>query len=180
MNKFIVFVLLLFTVAVIIYGCNTKNTTAGSSLNVVPYVKIEQYVGTWHEIARYPNSFQKDCVATTATYTLDKDGKIKVVNRCRLGSVDGKEKTARGKAWVVDETSNAKLKVQFFWPFSGDYWIIQLDKDYQYAVVGHPKRKYLWILSRTPEMDEKLYHEILQKLVRQGYDPQRLITAAQG
>jgi len=78
------------------------------------------------------------------------DGAIDVVNACRKNTLDGKESSIRGKAWIVDKTTNAKLKVQFFWPFAGVYWIIELDKDYQWAVVGHPDRTYYWILSRTP------------------------------
>ena len=87
--------------------------------------------------------------------------------------------SARGKAWVVDETNHAKLKVRFFWPFWGSYWIIDLGKDYDYAVVGHPSRKYLWVLSRTPEMDDVLYYEILGKISQQGYDTSKLVRTIQ-
>jgi apolipoprotein D and lipocalin family protein len=87
-----------------------------------------------------------------ATYTIRGDGDIDVLNRCRKDSLDGKEKSALGRAKVVDRTTNAKLEVSFFRPFWGDYWIIDLDADYRYAVVGHPGREYLWILSRTPTM----------------------------
>ncbi len=139
-------------------------------LEVVPYVDLNRYVGTWYEIATIPQRFQKDCVAVTATYTLREDGNIAVLNRCRKKILDGELKEAKGKAWVVDKTSNAKLRVQFFWPFKGDYWIIELDADYQYAVVGHPERKYLWILSRTPQMDETLYQDLLQRIANRGYD----------
>lgn len=148
-----------------------------TELTVVPHVDARRYAGTWHEIARYPNSFQKDCVCTTATYTLLEDGTLKVVNRCRAGSPDGKERSITGKAWVVDATTNAKLKVRFFWPFAGKYWIIQLADDYSYAVVGHPERTRLWILSRTPAMDEQTYAAILARLQQQGYEPGRLIKS---
>ena len=149
-------------------------------LEVVPSVNIEKYMGTWYEIARYPNKFQKDnCVATHVEYSLRPDGKVKVRNSCHRGSVDGKEVSIEGKAWSVDKETNAKLKVQFFWPFRGDYWVIQLDKDYKYAVVGHPKRTYLWILSRTPALDEATYSAIVQKLVEQGYDPNKMIITPQ-
>jgi apolipoprotein D and lipocalin family protein len=149
-----------------------------STLEVVPSVDLKRYIGTWYEIARYPNSFQKeDCVATTATYSFREDGKIRVLNTCRKGSPDGPKKSATGKAWVVDPVTNAKIKVQFFWPFSGDYWIIQLGDEYEYAVVGHPDRTYLWILSRTPTMAPELYARILARLNEQGYDPSKLIVA---
>jgi apolipoprotein D and lipocalin family protein len=140
-------------------------------LEVVPYVDLGRYIGTWYEIATIPQRFQKDCVAVTATYTLREDGNIAVLNRCRKKTLDGELKEAKAKAWVVDQKSNAKLRVQFFWPFKGDYWIIELDAEkYQYAVVGHPKRKYLWILSRTPQMDENLYQDLIQRVANRGYD----------
>jgi apolipoprotein D and lipocalin family protein len=143
-------------------------------LEVVPYVDLSRYVGTWYEIATIPQSFQKDCVASMATYTRLDDGTIAVVNQCRKKTLDGKVKMAKGTAWVVDKKTNAKLKVQFFWPFKGAYWIIELDSDYQYAVVGHPNRNYLWILSRTPQMEESLYHDLLQRIARKGYDVSRI------
>lgn len=155
-----------------------SSTSRVSTLAVVPSVDLERYAGTWYEIARYPNRFQpEDCVATTATYELREDGKISVINRCRKGSAEGPVKSVNGKAWVVDPETNARIKVQFFWPFSGDYWIIQLGEQYEYAVVGHPDRKYLWILSRTPEMQPELYERILVRLEQQGYDPSRLIVS---
>lgn len=111
------------------------------------------------------NSFQEGCFESRATYTLRDDGKISVLNECYQGSREGKLKSARGTAWVADEQSNnARLKVSFFWPFSGHYWIIELGKNYEYAVVGHPRRKYLWILSRRKTMDDALYGEILQRI----------------
>jgi apolipoprotein D and lipocalin family protein len=140
-------------------------------LEVVPYVDLGRYAGTWYEIATIPQRFQKDCVGVTATYTLRDDGTVAVLNKCRKKALDGELKEANAKAWVVDKKTNAKLKVQFFWPFKADYWVIDLDADYQYAVVGHPGRKYLWILSRTPRMDESLYQDLLQRIANKGYDP---------
>ena len=139
-------------------------------LQTVSHVDIERYMGKWYEIAKYPNRFQKNCVAATANYRLMEDGNVEVINTCRKDSVDGELKDITGKAWVVDKETNAKLKVQFFWPFSGAYWIIELDKDYQYVVVGHPKRKFLWILARTPKIDDSLYKTLMQKIKVQGYD----------
>jgi apolipoprotein D and lipocalin family protein len=143
-------------------------------LEVVPYVDLSRYVGIWYEIATIPQRFQKDCVGVTATYTLRDDGTIGVVNKCRKKTLDGKLKSVRGKAWVVDKKTNAKLKVRFFWPFRGDYWIIELDADYQYAVVGHPNRNYLWILSRSPQIEESLYQDLLKRIAQKGYDVSRL------
>ncbi len=145
-------------------------TAETKPLDVVPFVDIQKYLGTWYEIATIPQRFQKGCVGVTAHYSLRAGGDIDVVNVCRKETLDGRERSVRGKAWVVDKASNAKLKVRFFWPFSGAYWIIELDKDYQWAVVGHPNRNYLWILSRTPQMDGALYGELLKRIAAKGYD----------
>lgn len=148
-------------------------------LQTVSSVDLNRYIGKWFEIARYHHKFQEGCVGSRATYDLRNDGKITVVNECYEESFSGKLRSAKGKAWVVDRETNAKLKVSFFWPFAGDYWIIDLGRDYEYAVVGHPSRKYLWILSRTPEMDEGLYQSILARLQEQEYDTTKLIRTAQ-
>ena len=145
-------------------ACAAMGRNDAPDLQTVPYVDITRYLGTWFEIASYPQRFQKNCVYTKATYSLRDDGRIKVVNECREKTSDGKIRSIEGKAWVVDAKTNAKLKVQFFWPFSGDYWIIDVGSDYEYAVVGHPNRTYLWILSRTPQMDETTYQNILARL----------------
>ena len=154
-------------------------TMKPSPLTTVERVDLGRYVGKWYEIARYPNRFQRDCESdTTAEYTLIKDGKVRVVNSCR--KKDGKVKTASGTAKVADKTSNARLKVTFFWPFYGDYWIIGLDPEYRYAIIGEPSRKYLWILSRTPEMDERTYKVVTDQIRTSGYDPEKLIKTRQG
>ena len=114
---------------------------------------LDRYLGTWYEIARYPAWFQKNCTAVKAEYTLRDDGLIKVVNSCRKGTLDGKPKQSNGRAKVVDTTSNAKLKVSFFGPFWGPYWIIDLDPDYPWAVVGVPKPQVPVDLD-SPEMDK--------------------------
>jgi len=146
------------------------------ALEVVPHVELEKYLGKWYEIAHLPAKFQEGCNETTATYTLLKDGSISVLNQC---TKNGKMKQAKGKAKVVDKNSNAKLKVTFFWPFSGDYWIIKLGNDYDYSVVGTPNRKYLWILSRTPQMDDKLYSQLVEYAKSKGFDVNKLIKTLQ-
>ena len=148
-------------------------------LTVVDSVELIRYLGTWYEIASYPAWFQRNCTAVTARYSLRDDGRIKVVNSCRKGSLDGKLKQSTGRAKVVDRETNAKLKVSFFGPFWGNYWIIDLDPDYPWAVVGEPKRKYLWILSRTRSMDDGLYGQILARLPDKGYDPSGLQRTVQ-
>ncbi|HXU49280.1 MAG TPA: lipocalin family protein [Candidatus Binatia bacterium] len=149
-----------------------------TKLQTVEKVDLSRYTGKWYEIARYPNRFQRDCASdTTATYSLRKDGKISVINSCL--TKERKNKTARGTARVADKQTNAKLRVTFFWPFSGDYWIIALDPGYKYAVVGEPKRKYLWILSRTPVLDDNTYLKILDEIRNAGYDPSKLLKTPQ-
>ncbi|MCB9865843.1 MAG: lipocalin family protein [Phycisphaerales bacterium] len=148
-------------------------------LPVVQQVDLARYTGKWYEIARYPNTFERGCTAATADYAQLEDGRIEVVNTCREGSVDGEIKTIRGTARVVDKDTNAKLKVTFFWPFAGDYWILALGDDYQWAVVGEPSRSYLWILSRTPTLDEDVYQDILSRLPALGYDPALLEKTVQ-
>ena len=143
-------------------------------LQTVARVELSRYLGTWYEIASFPQYFQRGCTASTATYSLLPDGDIKVFNRCRKNTVDGKEKTAIGRARVVDKETNSKLEVSFFRPFWGDYWIIDLAEDYSYAVVSHPGRDYLWILSRSPTMDENTYQAIIARLRAQGYETERL------
>jgi len=171
-----------FSLIFVVFSCLACASATKHSippLQVVPHVDLERYTGTWYEIASFPQRFEKGCVAARATYTLLPDGKIGVLNECRKGSFDGKLSSAKGKAWVVDKDTNAKLKVSFFWPFSGDYWIIALGEDYEYAVVGHPSRKYLWILSRTPEMNEALYDQILEELRGQFYETSKLVKTPQ-
>jgi apolipoprotein D and lipocalin family protein len=162
-------------------GCATSTTERLRlpPLETVAQVDLSRYVGTWYEIASFPQSFQRGCTATTATYTLREDGDVDVLNRCRKGSLDGEEKTARGRARVVDRATNAKLEVSFFRPFWGDYWIIDLADDYTYAVVGHPGRDYLWILARTPSMEGATYRSIVARLRAQGYETSRLVRTLQ-
>lgn len=148
-------------------------------LQVAPSVDLARYMGKWYEIARLPNTFQRSCAAnTTATYALRSDGKIAVVNECR--TANGRLKSEKGKAWVANPNGpNTKLKVTFFWPFSGNYWIIDLDPGYRWAVVGEPGRNYLWILSREPRLGETLYERIIESATRQGYAVGRLVKTAQ-
>lgn len=146
-------------------------------LEVVGAVDLSRYAGRWYEIARLPNRFEKKCAdSVTATYTLRSDGKVEVVNRCR--KANGEYTTARGKAKIVDKKMNAKLKVTFFWPFYGDYWILDLGPNYEYAVVGAPNRDYLWILSRTPQLDEQLYQRLLRKMATRGFATDQMIRTS--
>jgi apolipoprotein D and lipocalin family protein len=167
---------ILFVAPSALWGMGTGEPL--SPLTVVPQVDLTRYMGTWYEIARFPQKFQEGCVATKATYTLRNDGKVDVLNECRLERFDGTLKRAKGTAKVADKTTMAKLKVTFFWPFYGDYWIIELGENYEYAVVGHPGRNYLWILSRRPSMDEALYDRLLKYVAAKGYDLSRLVRTS--
>lgn len=144
-------------------------------LQTVPHVDLGRYAGTWYEIAAFPQRFQRGCTASRATYTLRPDGQVDVVNACRKGSLDAPETAVKGRARVVDRTTNAKLEVSFFRPFWGDYWIVDLGADYEYAVVGHPSRDYLWILARTPSLPPEVQEGILHRLRLQGYEVERLV-----
>jgi apolipoprotein D and lipocalin family protein len=145
------------------------------TLEVVPHVDLKRYLGKWYEVAHLPAKFQEGCDGTTATYTLSDDGSVSVLNECIK---NGKAKRAKGSAKVVDKDTGAKLKVTFFWPFYGDYWIIDLGEDYEYAVVGTPNRKYLWILSRTPKMDDKLYARLIESVKSKGFNVNSLIVTS--
>jgi apolipoprotein D and lipocalin family protein len=118
--------------------------------------------------------FQKGCCNTSAEYIITDKAYIKVINRCNKDSVEGLAKSIEGKAFVVKNSNNSKLKVQFFWPFKGSYWIIGLADDYSWAVVSHPNRKYLWILSRTAVMDDNVYDKIIKLIIEKGLDPGKL------
>jgi len=143
-------------------------------LETVEHVDIERYMGTWFEIAKLPQRFEKGLVGITATYSMLPHGKVRVVNKGYEGDFNGGTRTARGRAKVIDTKTNAKLRVSFFWPFTGDYWILELGKDYEYAVVGEESRKYLWILSRTPQMDEATYNDLLERVQAKGFDVSKL------
>ena len=152
-------------------ACTTIPVREEPPLQVVSRVDIKKYLGRWYEIARYPNWFQKNCYAITADYELAEDGfSIKVINRCKDGQLNGEMREAAGMAHIANSNSNAKLKVTFFWPFYGNYWIIDLGDDYEYAVVSEPKRQYLWILSRKPNMKVLKYNQLVESLAKRNFD----------
>lgn len=163
-----IIILLIVTVAMNIFSQQDTPKT-------VKYVDIKKYAGLWYEIAKIPNRFQKQCVkGTTALYELKENGEIRVINSCY--DKDNELDKTEGVARIVDNKSNAKLEVSFFsilgWrPIWGDYWIIGLDENYQWAIVGTPSRKYGWILSRTPKLDETTMNKIFEILKDQGYNP---------
>jgi len=168
--------------------CSTDHGPDTTQIDVraVPSIDIKRYMGTWYEIARFPNRFQESCAGeVTATYSLYDDGDIRVVNRCRKDNGEITEAEGRARR-ASDDGPNSKLKVRFapavlsFLPFVwGDYWVIDIAQDYSYAVVGEPSRQYLWILARTPVLDELLLGDILARVGAQGYDISRLVRTRQ-
>lgn len=147
-------------------------------LPTVDWVDVNKYTGQWYEIARLPNSFEKGLECVTANYSFKKNGKIEVLNKGY--SLDkGRYKTAKGTAWVPDSEFPGRLKVTFFWPFAGNYYIISLDKDYHHVLVGDPSRKYLWILSRTRELDEDVYSELMNTAGKHGFDTSAVVRINQ-
>ncbi len=149
----------------------------------VGQVDLPRYAGTWYEVARFPTSFQDSarvrCEDVSATYTLRADGDVAVVNRCRNALAGGEERVANGVARSASP-GNDRLRVSFFWPFFGDYWVIGLDPGYRWAVVGAPGRDYLWILSRTPQMAPGDYDAAVAIARREGFDTARLRRTSQG
>lgn len=167
-----VLITLLFGSVLGLAGCGTANY---APLATVDSVDINRYLGKWYEIAHLPNSFQKGCFGSTAEYSLIDSETIRVVNSCSKDSLNGEPDQANGKAFVVENSGNSKLRVQFFWPFRGDYWIIDLDKEnYSYAVVGTPSRKYLWILARRPVLEQSLYKTLIERCREKGFDVSKL------
>ncbi|MEI7526610.1 MAG: lipocalin family protein [Mariniphaga sp.] len=147
---------------------------------VVKELDVRKYLGTWYEIARYNHSFERGLVGVTAKYSMRDDGKINVLNSGYKNSLDGKYSQANGKAKIPDPINDpGKLKVSFFLFFYGDYYVMELDKDYQWALIGSSSDKYLWILSRNPQMEKGLYDELLDKLKKRGYDVSKLIRVEQ-
>ncbi len=140
-------------------------------------VDLQRYLGRWYEIARYEQRFERGCHDVTADYALLPSGSISVVNRCRKPG--GKISEARGRARVVDRATSAKLKVSFFGPFWGDYWILDHADDYSWSIVGEPSGRYLWILARAPRPPETLVRKLIQRTESMGYDTSMLLRTRQ-
>jgi apolipoprotein D and lipocalin family protein len=167
----------------LLLSCSQANAAPDPSsdnnpLQTVSHVDLPRYMGTWYEIGRTYNRFEAHCTGDVKVYyELLPDGRMGLKNECQLR--DGKKDTAHGRANIVDTVSKAKLRVTFFWPFYADYWIIDLDPDYRYAVVGEPDRKYLWIISRTPQLDPQTYDTILRHIAAAGYDISKVMKTNQ-
>ncbi|WP_297098724.1 lipocalin family protein [uncultured Draconibacterium sp.] len=171
-------ILLSFIISGLFTGCSGQKQMIDNS--VVKELDLQKYLGTWYEIARYDHRFERGMVGVTANYSMRPDGKIKVVNSGYQDTLDGEYSEAIGKAKIPDpENDPAKLKVSFFWIFYGDYYVLELDEDYQWAVIGSSTDKYLWILSRTPQMEPAVYNDLLKRIADRGYDTSALIKVKQ-
>jgi apolipoprotein D and lipocalin family protein len=154
----------IFAFSIMFASVSLRAASVAEPLTTVPFVDVERYMGTWYEIGSIPQWFSRGCFNTWAEYTLRDDGRVDVLNQCHKGSPTGRVKQAKGIARVVNDQTNAELKVSFFWPFEGDYWIVELGDNYEYAVVSEPGRSTLWILSRTPEMDRDVLDGVVERL----------------
>ena len=170
---------MVFKISLLLSVLLFSKISIAQDLETVSGVDLQKYAGKWFEIASFPQRSQKGCNCTTAEYTLTSKNYLIVENRCKKDSLNGKSLYIKGKVFSEKNTGNAKLKVQFFWPFKGKYWIIDLAADYSYAVVGHPNRNYLWILSRTASMDNVVYQEIVSRIEANGYDVSKILKTKQ-
>lgn len=173
-----------FRAAVLILALALAGCASGPSGNAsVPQpakpVDLERYLGRWYELARYENRFERGCEGVTAQYSQRPDGMIGVLNTCRDGAPGGEAKVANGRAKVVEGSEGAKLKVSFFGPFFGDYWVLDRAEDYSWAIVGEPSGKYLWILSRDPTPGEAVIDRHIARAAALGYDTTMIRRVAQ-
>ena len=160
-------------------SCSNTGRMNVIDTTTVKNVNIDRYLGKWYEIARFPHSFEKGLAGVTAEYSYRKDGKIRVINRGYKGSLDGRLSTIEGKAKIPDKDHPGRLKVSFFLFFYGDYYILELDEDYRWAMIGSSSPKYFWILSRTPRMHEATYQMLLNRARDRGYELSDLVLVEQ-
>ena len=147
----------------------------GKELEVVPHLNLEQFQGTWYEIAHNPWFVEKHCFSMIAHYKLLSKGTINITNVCRKNGFDGEISKITGTGLIVEEETQAKWKIQFIWPFTLNYWVIDLETNYQYAVIGEPDKENIWILSREPYLDQKVLSQIIRNTENKGYDLSKLI-----
>ena len=162
-----------------ITGCFTPKELNTESIPSIKNFDLKRYLGMWYEVARLPHSFESGLDQVTATYTLQEDGAIKVLNK-GFNNSEGVWKEASGKAYIPDTLAGALLKVSFFWIFYADYKIIVLDTvNYSYAMVTSSSKKYLWILSRSPQLDQSVYNELVRKASEWGFNTSQLYMVPQ-
>jgi apolipoprotein D and lipocalin family protein len=163
------FIVLLVAGVLLLVSCRSK------PLDTVPELDIERYSGTWYEIARLPNRFERGLKCVTATYTLREDGRVTVFNQGHKIDDPAETQSIEGVAWVPNNKEPGRLKVRFFWPFSAGYYVMALGNDYEYALVGSPSRRFLWILARDPQMAPDLYNKLTETARAKGFDTSEMI-----
>lgn len=174
----------LSAVCFLLLGCSSFAKDSRPAVQTATFVELNKYLGKWYEVASIPQSFQKQCVAnTTAEYSMLEKGMIKVFNSCETSQ--GSRDSAEGRAKIVDNNTNSKLKVTFvkigdwIFAFGGNYWILDVDNGYNIALIGDPSRNYAWILSRTPELSAAQWVEAEKTYKAQGYDTCKILTSIQ-
>jgi apolipoprotein D and lipocalin family protein len=176
---------ILFSAFILVFCLSAQGQGSDAPVKTIPSLDVQRYMGAWYEIAKYPNWFQRKCLSNTkAVYSARADGTLKVLNSCK--TAEGEVSEAEGTARQIGAKDSPKLEVRFapawlsFIPMVwGDYWVIDIDPQYQLAVVSDPRREYLWILSRTPQLDKKVYEEVLQRLQNQQFDVRKLELTTQ-
>ena len=170
----------IFLIMSIFSNCRTQTPSSLVDKSTVASVDLNRYLGKWYEIARFDHSFERGLTGVTATYSLRPDGKIRVLNEGYKNSLEGKHKKAVGKAYIPDPAQSAKLKVSFFLNFYADYLVMELDGvNYQYAMIGSNSDRFIWILSRTPVMEESTYMRLIESAKKRGYAVEDLIRVPQ-
>jgi len=161
------------------FTIGSGHSIENKKLSVVSTLDLKKFQGIWYEIAHNPWFPEKGCFSMIAHYKLIEDNNIEVTNICRKNGFDGEISKVTGKAWLADPDIKAKWEVQFIWPFTLDYWVIDLEENYNYAVIGEPDRDNLWILSRKPIMEKGLLSRIIETTKSKGYDLSDLILTPQ-
>jgi apolipoprotein D and lipocalin family protein len=172
-------IILTGTLLLMLVSCANRSAMKSIDTSTVDHLDIGKYLGTWYEIARFPHSFEKGLVGVTANYSLRDDGRIRVINQGYKETLEGRISRAEGKAKIPDPAYPMRLKVSFFLFFYGDYYVLELDKDYQWAMIGSSSPNYFWILSRSPRMDPEVYRMLLDNAEKRGYDLTQLIEVEQ-
>jgi len=175
MKKNIILIMIISLLLLCLQGCFLFGESIGDSVPVVDFVDLDKYVGKWYEISSIPTWFADDLVCVTATYTFKENGKITVFNQGYKDSPEGKLDNITGTAWVPDSNVPSRLRVSFFPLISSQYNISALDEiNYTYAMVTSSSYDFLWILSRTPQLDQSIYNGLVQQAEDWGYDISRL------
>lgn len=177
MKSKVLLLLSVFLIGTVGISCQTNKNNKTMNTTTVNNLDVNRFMGSWYEIARYEHSFEKGMTHVKANYSLLPDGTIRVLNS---GMKNGKKKEIEGKARKKkDSNSNSKLEVSFFLWFYSDYFVFELDDNYQYAVIGSSSDKYLWILSRTPQLPQSTINDLLIKIKKRGYDTSKLYFVPQ-